>query len=251
MTVFTCVPEWEAMLTCIYTAWSSRLGHANIRLKFEPLDQLTLFDEYVHVDPDPVLAGKVTDAVNIRISPEVYRELLYASMAYEPEVLDTIYRVMILGFAYGPNVLNMVGYRDVMHFNAIRKRVSGEAWSFVEFLRFHKAPGEVYTAHIEPRSRVLPVLADQFADRMPSEHWIIVDDTHCEAVIHPKDRDYYFRRLTPDELALLLDTEKLNDDYTGLWKVFFESTAIAERRNPACQLNRFPLWKRKHAVEFL
>ncbi len=249
MTVFTCEHEWEAMMTCIYEAWTSRKGHENIRLEFEPVGQLSLFDEYVHVESDQVKAQKVMDAVNIKISPQVYYELSYSSMAYEPDVLDNIYRVMILGFAYGPGVLDMVQYRDIMRNRLIRKRVGGEAWSFVEFLRFHRM-GDVYVAHIEPKSRVLPVLAEQFSDRMPSEHWIIIDDTHKEAVVHPRDEQYYYQKFTDEEFERTLSSEDENDEYTDMWKVFFDTIAIKERANALCQRSHFPIWKRKHAVEF-
>ena len=44
---------------------------------------------------------------------------------------------------------------------------------------------------------------------------------------------------------------EMNDAYTDLWKIFFETIAIRERANEKCQTNLFPLWTRKHAVEFM
>ena len=90
-----------------------------------------------------------------------------------------------------------------------------------------------------------------FADRMPSENWIVVDDIHREAVIHPKDEMFYIKQLNDLEYKNLLETEEANDNFTDLWKVFFETIAIKERHNTRCQNNLFPLWTRKHAVEFL
>ena len=73
MYIFTCEPHLEAMLTCIYDAWASGKGHKNIRLQLEPVEQLTLFDEYIHVDPDPEKAVKVIRSVKQKISPRFYR----------------------------------------------------------------------------------------------------------------------------------------------------------------------------------
>lgn len=53
MTIFTCKDTFEDMMSCIYTAWASRLGHKNIRLKTEPIGNLELFCDYRHVDHDP------------------------------------------------------------------------------------------------------------------------------------------------------------------------------------------------------
>ena len=40
MIVFTCEDEFEAMMTCIYDAWSARLVHSNVRLMTEPIGNL-------------------------------------------------------------------------------------------------------------------------------------------------------------------------------------------------------------------
>lgn len=250
MTIYSCEPNWKAMLSCIYDAWSSRLGVKNVQLVLEPIEQYSLFDTYVHVDSDEVKACKLMDAINLKISPRVYSELSYLSMAYEPDVLDTIFHVLVLGFTYGEHILEMVNYRDVMRYKEIRKRLSTEVMHFEEFLRFHSIADRAYIAHIEPKSRLIPALGHIFEDRMPSEHWMIIDDVHREALIHPKDEHFYIRQLGEEEFNRLLLTEKENDEYTDLWKAFFNSIAIKERENYVCQRNLYPKWTRKHAVEF-
>ena len=117
-------------------------------------------------------------------------------------------------------------------------------------MRFHKVSGGIYVAHFEPKSRIAVALGPVFEDRMPSEHWMIIDDIHREAVIHPKDESFYMRSLSDEEFNRLLDTEKINDEFTDLWKTFFDTIAIEERKNERCQNNMFPIWTRKHAVEF-
>lgn len=251
MYIFTCERTWEAMLTCIYDAWSSRLGQQNIRLEFEPVSQLTLFDTYTHVEADEGKAESVAEAVCRQISPYVYRELAYCSLAYEPDVLDNIYRVMLLGFAYGGNILDMVQFRDVARNREIRTRFGKESCHFKEIVRFHEVGKALYVAHLEPKSSVLLTIAPYFQDRMPSENWMIVDDVHHEAIVHKKDEEFYMQKLTEDELARLLKTEEMNDGYTDLWKVFFEAISIKERENYVCQRSHFSLWSRKHAVEFM
>lgn len=250
MTYYTCQPHWEDMLSCIYEAWSSRKGHQNIHLLLEPIEQYTLFDEYIHVNADPEKVTKVITSIKKKISPYFYRELAYASMAYETDILDTIYRCMILGFAYGPSVLNQVQYKDIMRFQAVRTRLGKEVCRFQEFLRFHQVNRNVYVAHFEPKSRIALALGPIFEDRMPSEHWMVIDDIHREAVIHPKDEHFYIRTLTEEEFVRLLETEKVNDTFTDLWRTFFRSVAIEERKNEKLQRNLYPLWSRKHAVEF-
>lgn len=250
MRVYSCAHEWEAMLTCIYAAWTSGLGQENIKLVLGEVEQQELFTEYEYVEADAKKAGKVADAINIKISPYVYSELAYTAMAYEADVLDNIYRVLILGFHYGPSVLEMVQYRDVMRNREIRVRLGNEACRFKEIIRFHDVGNHLYIAHIEPKSKIAVRLGSDFIDRMPSENWVIVDDVHDEAVIHPKDQPFYMQKLDEETKRQLLATEEATDQYTDLWKLFFDTIAIKERKNPRLQQNHMPLWSRPHVVEF-
>lgn len=261
-TYYTCEPTWEAMLSCIYEAWASGKGHQNVRLLLEPVQQYTLFDEYVHVDADEKKFLSVMDAVNRKISPDFYRALRYSSMAYEEDVLDNIYRCMVLGFAYGPDVIERVQYEVIMRNQLLRTRLGKEVNRFQEFMRFHRIDGganlrgstqgddAVYVAHFEPKSRIVEALVPIFEDRMPSEHWMIIDDIHREAIVHPKEERSYLVKLSREEFERLLETEHADDGMATLWRVFFHSIAIEQRKNEPCQRNHAPLWARKHMVEF-
>ena len=250
MYIYVCDRNWEAMLTCIYEALTSKRGHQNIKLMYGPVEQYTLLDEYITVEADAKKVDILSTAIRNKISPYVYHEMAYVSMAYEDDAMDVIYRVLLLCFSKGPEAINMVQYRDVMRFNQIRTRLGKEVNRFQEFTRFHEVYKGMYVAHIEPKSKLVVALGPIFADRMPSEFFIIVDDIHREAIIHPKDEEYYLRQLSDLEYMRLLETEEMNDEYTDMWKTFFDSIAISERENARCQRNLFPLWTRKHAVEF-
>lgn len=250
MVIYTCKPEIEDMLTCIYEAWASGNGHQNVRLCVEPVEQYTLFDTYLHVDRDDEKVEKVVRSIQCKLSYSFYADISYAMLSAEPDMLDTVYRVLVLGFAYGPGVLEKYQYREVSRFLEIRKRVGREANHFWEFLRFTRLENGLYIAHFEPKGRVLVPVSWHFEDRMPSESWIIVDDVHQTAVIHPKDEESVFRYLTEAELERLKEAEKSEDAFTARWKIFFENVAIKERTNARCQMNHFPKWMRKHVTEF-
>ena len=49
------------MMTCIYRVWEAKKGSQNVRLEIEPVEQMDLLTEYVHVEVDPELAHKVFD----------------------------------------------------------------------------------------------------------------------------------------------------------------------------------------------
>lgn len=249
MYIYTCASDYASMLTCIYEAWAGKKGHKNVRLCVEPVEQYNLFDEYIHVDADEKKAESVSRSVWSQISPELYWDISYALLSFEKDALDTVYRVLVLGFHFGACVSDMLQYKDVVRFYEIKKLVSKEVHCFREFLRFDQVDNKIYVAHFEPRSRVVMPVASYFADRMPSEYWMIIDDTHGEAIVHPKDEECYLRVLTDEEIQALSSTEQ-EDFYTRLWRKYFHTMGIRQRKNKACQNNHFPLWMRKHVTEF-
>ena len=250
MTVFICEDSLESMLTCIYDAWYSRLGHDNVRLAVAPVDQFNMFESYVHVEASVDKAMAVADAINRKVSPAFYSEIAFTLGACEKDTLDTVYRVLVLAFRLGAGVLDAYGFNAVARFRAIRTRFGREVSSFLEFVRFNRL-GDVFVAHIEPKSHVILPVSEHFSDRMPSEYWMIIDDVHKEATVHPVNSRYYVRKLSDEEYERLKVTENYEDSFTEMWRAYFEHIAIEERNNPACQLNHFAKWKRKHVTEFI
>lgn len=249
MTVFTCEATFEAMMTCVYEAWARRLGHENLRLQLEPVAQQELFCVYVHVEADAQKARKVALAVQNKISWEAYRQMFFAAMSFEEDRLDAIYRFLALGFAAGRRLTEMFSRPEVSRILELSRKAEHEAHYFREFIRFAKA-GQVFVAHIEPKCDVAAIEAEYFADRMPSEFWLIIDDRRRIAAVHPADQQFYMTQLTDGEFMELCRTEEQDDPCAGLWEEFFCSIAIEARVNPKCQRGHLPLWYRKHMTEF-
>ena len=131
-----------------------------------------------------------------------------------------------------------------MNLLELRRQVSNEAHHFREFARFQSLENQVYVSHLEPTNDVIMLVGNHFANRMPSEHWMIIDDNRKTACVHVKDGENYLRYLTDDEFSVLQKTESYEDEYTDMWKTFFHSISIEQRKNYVCQRNLFPIWKR-------
>ena len=252
MKIFTCKDRLEDQLTCVYDAWSEalKIGHDQIQLKREPIAQMSLFEEYVHVEPDAEKTEKVIRSIRGQISEMAYMYVYYATLSVEEDALQAIYNFLRVGFAAGSRVCSMYTNPHVMRMMELKRRVGNESHHFREFLRFQSLNNKVYVAHLEPKSDVIMLVGRHFADRMPSEHWVIIDDTRKTACVHPKDSENYLRYLTDAEFESLTQTESYEDAYTDMWRTFFHAISIRERENYICQRNLFPIWKRKHAVEF-
>lgn len=252
MKVYCCTDRFEDMMTCIYDAWCAGIkeGHENILLRKEPILQQDLFHEYIHVDYCEEKTTKVIRSIQKKISWSAYISVFYACLSVEEDALQAVYEFLRIGFKVGGKVVDMKNEPAVLRLMEIRRKVANEATLFREFVRFTSVGGGVYSAHIETKNNILLIIANHFADRMPSEHWMIVDDTRKYAIIHPKNEDYFTRELTDSEYADLRMAYEQVDEYTDMWEIFFETIAIEERINPRCQRNLFRIWMRKNAVEF-
>lgn len=248
MTIFTCHDRFDDMMTCIYEAWASRLGHSNVRLMTEPVGNLELFCEYRHVDADPKKTASVIASIQQKISPYAYSMVYRAAVSDQSDKLDAIYRFLIAGFHYGSHVTDFLQEPIVMRIFELNRKVANEAHFFKEFIRFSNMQGNVLVSHIEPKSDIITMVAPHFLDRLPSENWMIIDDVRHTAVVHPSDQDYYLTSLSQEEMDHL--SQQTDDPFVELWKGFFENIGIKERKNPRCQRTMLPLWYRKHMPEF-
>lgn len=249
-TVFTCNDSLESMMTCIYEAYASRLGHRRIRLELEPVRQPELFCRYLSVETDEKKAFTVVRSIKEKISAKAWQTVFQTAMSWRPDRPDLIYRFLLLGFHHGPAVTDMIQYEAVSRIYDVSRSVYREAHLFREFIRFACTSQNILVSHIEPKSNILSLTAPHFCGRMPSENWIILDDNRKLAAIHPADQDFYLTHVTDRELALLRQTEKA-DACSALWKEFFHSVSIHQRYNPRCQRSLMPLRYRHHMTEYL
>lgn len=248
MRVYVCRNRFENVLTAVYDAWASGLGHGNVRLEMEAYENLELFCEYVTVKTDPEKADKVIRSIRFKISELAYRMVYDAFLSSAPDRADAIYRFLIIGFHHGRGVTDMLQKEAVYRLFQLDRAVGNEAHYYKEFLRFAETKTGVLAALMEPEHDILPYVSEHFSDRFPEENWIIYDEGRRKASIHRAGMGW---GIVEDEKLELLPLLKKQDTYSDLWQVFFESIAIKERTNRLCQRTHLPLHFRKYMTEFV
>ncbi len=248
---FLCEATLEGIFTGIYDAWASGLGHENVRVLLKEEYEPELFFQYEEVVPDGEKAEKVARSIRRKISGEAFRSVCRAAMSDKPDRADAVYRFLIEGFRYGGGVLSMLQLPGTARLFELSRKTANEAHQFLEFLRFEQLDNGALFARLSPKCRVLTLIAPHFSDRFSGENWVIYDDTHGEAAIHPALKEWVIAPLSEEEASAFLERHSGEDHYVDLWKVFFETIGIKERKNPACQRNLLPKWYRKNMTEFL
>lgn len=250
--IFTCEDSFEATLTAIFYAflWGNKIGPDKIRIRKEPIRQYEFFYTYKHIDFEEDKYSRVADSIINKISQEAYWMIYNMSLSDEADAVDAIYAFLRSGYKYGPKIMLMYTLPEVMRAFEIKRRVDNERGLSREFVRFASLDNRLYVAHLSPKSNIVPAIAWHFADRMPSEYWVIVDDNRNIAAVHPANEQFFIRHLDEESMEKLKPIDDRRDEYSDMWKSFFTAISIKERENKKCQDGHFPIWMRKHATEF-
>lgn len=250
MTVFECDDSFEGILSGVYDAWDSRLGHDNVRLEIMGQETMELFSDYREVPLDWKKAERVMASIKDKISWEAYELLFHVSLSFERDKADRIYRFLIDGYRYGGKVTKMLAKDSVFRIFEINRAVCNERHLLTGFVRFSARDSGLLVSKITPKNNVLPILAPHFADRLSGTDWIIMDADRKSAAFYRADYGWALAKLNEEQAELAVKLSEEKDEFRELWKVFFHTIAIKERTNPVCQRNHLPLRYRDNMPEF-
>ena len=114
------------------------------------------------------------------------------------------------------------------------------------FVRFSELDGAL-VGEIEPKNRVLPLLAPHFAQRYSGERLALYDRTHREIFLSHRGR----WRILPAEDFRMGFAGAEERAYRAMWRKYFQAVAIKDRINPKCQNTHLPKRYRHVMTEFL
>lgn len=125
------------------------------------------------------------------------------------------------------------------------QKLSTEQDHLKGFVRFSELDGAL-VGEIEPKNRVLPILAPYFADRFPGERLALYDRTHRELFLCDRGRWKIF----PAEDFHMGPAGEGERAFRAMWRRYFEAVAIEGRTNPKCQSTHLPKRYRHMMTEF-
>lgn len=250
-TIYLCENSVEGILSAVYTAWTSKKGHNNVKLQImEEEGTMELFCQYEEVPVSPEAAQKVVQAIKKKISREAYTAVYKAALSVDSDRADKIYRFLIYGFHIGSSIVSMLQVQEVYDIFQMCRFIDNETHLLTGFVRFIEMEGDLLVSQIGPKNDVLVLLAPHFADRMSNENWVIYDEKRKTAVLHPANRRWFLADLSSSEWETKLKKAFAEDEYEDLFKRFRKSVTIKERKNPICQQNHMPLRYRPYMPEF-
>jgi len=252
--IYLCDNTIDGIFTGIFQAWSSKLGHSNVKLEEKSegskYSNIELFAEYVAVDTDPLLAEKVARSIRQKISEEAYEMCCRVALSDYAGKADLIYRFLILGFAVGSAITEHLNHEIVNMMFKVNKNVSNETHHLLGFIRFSEQDSGLLTSIIHPKNNVLSLVMPHFADRLPTERFLIYDANRKQAALHVPNTPWIIAEVPEIDVDRVREVSEYEDQYRELWISFFNHIAIKERINPKLQRNNLPLRFRDDITEF-
>lgn len=235
--------SFEGMLCCIFTAFLRRETPAAIDPEGEGMQLSLIAPELIRTEPDK--AKRVADALRGKVSPEALRMVKYGYLCDIPEKELCVLAYVRAVFSGGRQALTDFGDNRILQLSKAVRALRHEAHLYTGFVRFSDC-GPALVSVIEPKNHVLPLLANHFRERLAGENYLIYDRTHRQALLGSGGHT----AIGPMEEFELPKPNAEEDEYRVLWRRFYQSTDIRQRRNMRCQTSHLPKHFRPFMTEF-
>lgn len=246
--VFTYNNTFEGFLTVVFECYARNAFPADIRPRNK--QQRNIFAEYIHIEADAQKAGRVWKGIRGKIYNKNRDLPFYAFLSEADGIEMKIFRFIKRLFSGQCDIDADFSDPDVLFLNQVARKVKQEGMRVLQFVRFQHTKEGLYFCGIEPRYDVIPLAINHYKRRFSNQKWVIYD----------LKRDYgiYYDLAQAQEIVLTQKQfdringevqENLLDEgeafYQQLWKTYFKSINIKERKNLRLQRQYMPqrFWK--------
>ena len=239
--------SFSGLLSCIFRAYQFKDQQVTVstRQHYQP----GMFDDAVEVATDDARAQRVWAGLCRKISRTSQSSFYRCYLAAQPAAFQALFDYAFYVFAQQRVVDKDYGHPAVLAVSQFAKQV-GRAKHHVEaFVRFRKTAEGIFFATINPEFDVLPLAARHFRQRYADQHWLIYDDIRKYGIYHDLQQvqevslnvaqaGQVLDQYGLSKASITLDAQEAL--YDQLWKDYFSSTNIVERRNIRLQVQSMP-----------
>lgn len=198
-----------------------------------------LFAHPIDVTSDPRRARALLDELADQHGPEVPRRLMYLYYSESAQAGARALAYLRLREEWGPQVdqhLTHPVIRDVLQ---RCRQVGAEIHRLKGLLRFSEIEPPALHALMEPDFNILLPVAFYFRRRLGGQPWLITDVKRKRAA-HWDGHQLSFLDIELEECRA-----RSSDEMARLWRTFYRSVAIPDRRNEALRRQHMPerYWK--------
>lgn len=237
--VFLYDGSFEGLLTCIFDAFYKKPDSVFIykRDKYHP----NFLEQPVIVETDMEKFQRVYSSIPKRISKHAAEIVYRAWLSDDEKAENLIYYFLKLGYKMGGKVCDYIQDPYINEIIGLNRKVGLESHRFLGLLRFQEIEEGIFYARYEPDHNITVLIAPHFAERLGDQPFIIHDKKRNICAVCD-GTELIMTDINPNIPADVTATE---DEFASLWRTFFRTIAIKERKNLRTQANFMPrrYWK--------
>ena len=182
-------------------------------------------------------ARRILDSLQEQCGAKTAHFLYYAFLAEQPQREMKMLQYLRQAFRLRRDFLYHLHEPALWEIRQWARKSSNERHKLLGLVRFRELSDGMLYCPIAPTCCVVPVMAPHFAKRLSHERWVIHDTKRHMGV-------YYDRHiLTMVEIPKTKQPIHTSDDEAGfaaLWQRYYQTIAIAERRNETVRRSFMP-----------
>ncbi|MBE6050471.1 MAG: DNA metabolism protein [Clostridium sp.] len=235
---------FEGLFTAIFYAYSSKEDIIITKSKdYVP----SLFNDITTIKTETDKFDRVYKSIKEKLNSHILKNIYYLYLS-ELDNSDTLaLKYLKLCYKFGIDI-NLAKNNDIIiTVDRYYRKVSLEAHRFTGFVRFKEVAPLTFYASIEPDHNILPIILNHFTKRFSDQNFIIHDLKRNIAIIYNKSNST-IAEFTNKDAEIFINSN--NDiEFEQLWKTFYNSVNIDERKNLRLRNQYMPKRYWNHLIE--
>jgi probable DNA metabolism protein len=240
--------SFEGFLSVVFESYQHKITPTDICKEAD--FQEVLFTEKQTIKTCEGRAARVWNALQKKLHSRNKQLPFLVFLSGQAGIEMKLYRFIRRLFDNHFSIETDYGDSDVLQLKKIERQVLKETSRLLQFVRFQRTKDGIYFSPVEPEYDVLPFTIGHFKSRFADQPWLIYD--------LKRDYGFFYDLKTVQEVVLSEKSfsemngkiaenllQESETDYQVLWKNYFDSINIAERKNPKVQRQHMPqrYWK--------
>lgn len=237
---------WDGLLSAVFDVFAYKL--VPVAVEHSATYQAALFAATHEVATTADKVSRVQQALKKKIGARAYAELYYVYLSELPDAALLVVRTASFYFRVPSEQVANLAVDEVLRVRQLARIVSRERHRMNAFVRFKLLSDGLYVALIEPDYNVLPVIASHFEKRYADQRWLIYDVKRSYGIYYDLSsvtEITFESSAQPNTQTVSLSLAESEDAYDELWRRYFKSVNILERKNTKLHLQHVPkrYWK--------
>lgn len=232
----------DGIFSCILRCFLNRENPNEITDDFV---QLSLTEQIIDVQTDLENNKRIITALYKYCGYNALCDLKYAFRSGEKNKNTVIFNYIKRTFECRKSISEKFSEPAVMAYYELIKRICLEVHRFKGFVRFSESDRGIFYAHIEPDNDIVDLLIPHFAARFKDIPFAIHDVKRNKLAMHFNGKT----KVINPNFAVSVNLGKNEEDYTKLWRTYYNSVCITSRKNHRLMNTFLPVRYHKHLTE--